>query len=733
MEWYSLEDEGSSSQESTSEGTPQDRGTVGQGEGSGGGDRARYMSTHSLLTLQQLREQNLLCDATVRLDDGTVFRVHRAVLSACSSYFRALFTTTLHSVEVRDAFLPDVTSSAMHGVLEYVYLRTLSLTPWNVCQILLTADYLCIDGAQELCCNYIKDHLVAENCIGVFHFARAFACHGLQTCAFSFILRHFAVVATRSGELLQLSLEDFCLIIGDDLLNIKGEEQVWQCALRWVALDPGARKKCVATLLRHIRLGLLDTEYFLERVKDHEYVVGNDACRPIIIDTLRFLYDLEMIQQKGSCFITPALARPRVPHDILFAIGGWSGGSPTNCIESYDTRADRWIKVEEADPSGPRAYHGTAVLAHQIYVVGGFDGLEYFNSCRCFDAVAKAWREVAPMNGRRCYVSVAILDDVIYALGGYDGHHRQNSAERYNHRENQWTLIAPMHMQRSDASATALNGKIYITGGFNGQECLNSVELYDPVVNQWTLLTPMRSRRSGVSCIAFHGSIYVVGGFNGISRMSSAERYNPSTNQWTPIPDMYHPRSNFAIEVIDDLIFAIGGFNGFTTIDHVECFDEGANEWFEAADMNIIRSALSACVVTDLPNLLDYIHKNRDRLVEEKRLKLIAQERQREDEAQAAALVARAQDVRAGLRVPQIVLPAADRGVNLRPGPLVDRVMQFPLMQLRQQLFENQRNQVPGMMLAVVGVDGQQIALFEPEDLEDDDGQPFDPEEDLEE
>lgn len=72
--------------------------------------------------------------------------------------------------------------------------------------------------------------------------------------------------------------------------------------------------------------------------------------------------------------VTPEIARPRVPHEILFAIGGWSGGSPTNFIETYDTRADRWVKVEEVDPTGPRAYHGTAVVGYNIYVIGGFDG-----------------------------------------------------------------------------------------------------------------------------------------------------------------------------------------------------------------------------------------------------------------------------------------------------------------------------------------------------------------------
>lgn len=66
-----------------------------------------------------------------------------------------------------------------------------------------------------------------------------------------------------------------------------------------------------------------------------------------------------------------------MPHEILFAIGGWSGGSPTNFIETYDTRADRWVKVEEVDPTGPRAYHGTAVVGFNIYVIGGFDGTTF--------------------------------------------------------------------------------------------------------------------------------------------------------------------------------------------------------------------------------------------------------------------------------------------------------------------------------------------------------------------
>ena len=148
---------------------------------------------------------------------------------------------------------------------------------------------------------------------------------------------------------------------------------------------------------------------------------------------------------------------------VIFAVGGWSGGSPTNVIESYDTRADRWVLVETAD-TGPRAYHGCATVNSKVYVIGGFDGMDYFNTCRCYDPLEKSWSEVSPMNARRCYVSVTVLNGYIYAMGGFDGQNRQNTAEKYQPAINQWSLIAPMNHQRSDASACSANGNYIYQG-----------------------------------------------------------------------------------------------------------------------------------------------------------------------------------------------------------------------------------------------------------------------------
>ena len=107
---------------------------------------------------------------------------------------------------------------------------------------------------------------------------------------------------------------------------------------------------------------------------------------------------------------------------------------------------------------GPRAYHGCATVNSKVYVIGGFDGMDYFNTCRCYDPLEKSWSEVSPMNARRCYVSVTVLGGFIYAMGGFDGQNRQNTAEKYQPSINQWSLIAPMNHQRSDASACSTNG-----------------------------------------------------------------------------------------------------------------------------------------------------------------------------------------------------------------------------------------------------------------------------------
>ncbi|XP_071382631.1 kelch-like protein 10 [Centroberyx affinis] len=546
----------------------------------------------------ELRLEGKLCDAVIRVND-VEFDTHKIILCSCSSYFRALFTHGWSPQEQRLYNIPGVSADMMRLLIEFAYTRSVPVTEENVEELLVAADQLCVMGVVRICCEFLEVQLCLENCIGIWNFVDVYYCPDLRRKAFLFILRHFEEIVGASEEFLALSLQQLTDILERDDLNVKRESTAFEAVLRWIGHSPEEREGHISVLLPKVRLALMTADYFINKVKNNTLVKDNAECKPVIIDAQRAMYDVTVNRSSNP------LTRPRLPHAVLLAIGGWSGGTPTNGIEAYDPRAELWVNVTN-DEEAPRAYHGAAFLNGVVYCVGGFDSIEQFNSVRRFDLGTRTWQEVAPMHDRRCYVSVAVLNGNIYAMGGYNGHFRLHSVERYDPGTNQWTVLPPMHEQRSDASATILYGKVYICGGFNGNECLETAECYNPDTNQWTLIANMSSRRSGLGVIAYGEYIYAVGGFDGTTRLRSAEAYDPPTNTWRAVATMLNPRSNFGIEVVDDQLFVVGGFNGFTTCFNVERYDESANEWYEARDMEIFRSALSCCVAHGLPNMAEY-------------------------------------------------------------------------------------------------------------------------------
>ncbi|XP_077553528.1 kelch-like protein 10 [Haemaphysalis longicornis] len=603
---------------------------VGQNAGNGGGPHVvptidsdpSWLSPATMQFLWDLRCSGHLCDGVILTSDGGEFPVHIVIMATCSEYFRALFESLCRRKARTEVVVPAVSKAAMDAIVQYAYKRVTWVGCDNVESVLEAADYLCIEGMKKDCTDFLQSIMAPDNCISIQRVARLYNCFELATKAYNFLMRTFVDVSKDSEELLCLGINDVEAILSDENLNVTKEETVWEVALRWIEFDPEHRKRHISRVLNCVRTGLMDTDFFVENIKGNKLVAEDESCRPQVIETLRFLYDLDVMVSNKEV-PTPPFARPRLPHEVLFVIGGWRAGAPTSYVETYDTRADRWINVDIGDPCGPRAYHKCAVIGSDIYIIGGFDGEDYFSSVRCFNAETKQWRSVTPMHIKRCYVSVAVLDDIIYAMGGYDGRHRQNTAERFDYRENQWTLIAPMNTQRSDACATSHGGFVYVTGGFSGNECLSSAERYDPAVGQWTLVATMRFRRSGVCCVGFRDAVYAIGGYNGNTRLSTAEKYNPKTNTWSLLPNMNNNRSNFAVAVIDNLVFAIGGFNGESAINLTECYDPATDQWYEATDLNECRSAVAACVVSGLPNIRDYIHQQRENLMEEKRQKML--------------------------------------------------------------------------------------------------------------
>ncbi|XP_048854846.1 kelch-like protein 10 isoform X1 [Brienomyrus brachyistius] len=564
-------------------------------------DMERVLMSPAFEVFNKLRLAGQLCDV-VLIADGVKFNAHRVILCGCSSYFQALFASDWSDSGKREYQLPGISPETLRQVIEYAYTYSVVITADNVENLLAAADYLSVLGIVQRCCDFLHEQLCLNNCIGLLKIADVYCVNELHQSAFNFILKNFKEVAISSNEFPEISLEQLYDIIEQDELNVREEDVVFEAILRWIEHEPATREAHISVLLPKIRMARMDSEYFMKIVKANDLVKANAACRPIITDVLKMIYDLDN-ESPRSDFERP-LIRPRLPADILLAIGGWNFRT-TNWIEAYDTRADHWVDITQGQETR-QSGHGSVCLNGFVYCFGGYDGHNFTDAVRRFDPVARTWQHMAPMHWRRCSVSVAVSNGFIYVMGGRLGVSPLNIVERYDPKANEWTIIQPMNEERQDASATTLNGKIYICGGSNGAQTTSTAECYDPLTGEWTLIAPMRTRRRGLGVAAYQGNIYAVGGTNGVHAVRSMEVYDPAINQWHAAPPMRQQRSYFGIAVVDGLLFAMGGSDGFEVTAKVECFNAEKGSWCRAQDMITPKRNFSCCTVPAHPRFVQY-------------------------------------------------------------------------------------------------------------------------------
>ncbi|XP_048034293.1 zinc finger and BTB domain-containing protein 17 isoform X1 [Megalobrama amblycephala] len=103
---------------------------------------------HSGKVLGQLNEQRqlgLLCDCTFVVD-GVDFKAHKAVLAACSAYFRTLF------LDQKDVVHLDISNAAgLEQVLEFMYTAKLTLNPQNIEDVIAVATFLQMQEIVNAC------------------------------------------------------------------------------------------------------------------------------------------------------------------------------------------------------------------------------------------------------------------------------------------------------------------------------------------------------------------------------------------------------------------------------------------------------------------------------------------------------------------------------------------------------------------------------------------------------
>ncbi|XP_067878647.1 zinc finger and BTB domain-containing protein 7B isoform X3 [Heterodontus francisci] len=112
-------------------------------------------SSELLNSLNEQRHKGVLCDVTI-VTQGLEYRTHRAVLAACSQYFKKLFTSKSFSGQRNVCELDFVKPEVLAALLEFAYTATLTISNSNMREVLQAARLLEIQCVTDACIDILR-------------------------------------------------------------------------------------------------------------------------------------------------------------------------------------------------------------------------------------------------------------------------------------------------------------------------------------------------------------------------------------------------------------------------------------------------------------------------------------------------------------------------------------------------------------------------------------------------
>ena len=282
-----------------------------------------------LETLDGLRNTGDLCDVTITVGSRRI-AAHKVVLSACSPYFKAMFTGEMAESRQKEVNIKDVDEKATAQLIDFAYTGSIRIDESNVQTVLPAACLMQLSEIQEACCEFLKKQLDPTNCLGIRAFADTHACSDLLRVANVFSHHNFQDVM-EGEEFLHLPMSQLIEILSSDELNVISEEQVYNSCMRWIRYNLAERKDKLHKVLQHVRLPLVSARFLVGVVSADLLIKNNDSCRDLVDEAKNYL----LLPEQRLLMQGPR-TRPRQPAkrgEVLFAVGGWCSGDAINSVE----------------------------------------------------------------------------------------------------------------------------------------------------------------------------------------------------------------------------------------------------------------------------------------------------------------------------------------------------------------------------------------------------------------
>ncbi len=358
----------------------------------------------SFAIFRQMKSQGLLGDVVVEteMEDTKAVKhlaAHRVILSAASPYFKSMFATSLSESTRRCIHIKDMEPDILEAVVAYAYDEDFFLPKERVLLLLIAADRFQITSLCQECCAFLEAHLQPENCLGLRAIADMHNCPALYNVCTAYTATHFEQVIS-CDEYLSLPPDQLKDLISRDEIRVTCEEQVYSAVLQWVYCDLDSRRDAFPSIMSHVRLPFVSSQFLSGSVEQEDLVRSQDQCQIYVQEA----YEYKNSPEKRSLLRYSRRSKPRKVagiDDVIVTVGGMCKNNPIAAMEQYEPASNTWnILGEMEDPRFGlcACYHG-----RYLYTVGGFGAGSgsYSNSLERYDLREKRWQKLVSMKDPR--------------------------------------------------------------------------------------------------------------------------------------------------------------------------------------------------------------------------------------------------------------------------------------------------------------------------------------------
>lgn len=530
------------------------------------------LSTDIMAVLDNMRRHNELSDVTLVVDNREIV-AHRAILAACSPYFRAMFLSGFSEATESKIVLKEVDGNAVQLIIDYFYTSELEVNVYNVEEILRICVLFRLNSLIDHCETFLRRNMTPANCLGLLFVADLFCLEDLSQHANRFALWHFANVY-KEDEFKKMPFKQLKGLVMDDSLKVQSEEMVFEAVWQWIVHDIDARKIHVADIMQYVRFPLMNLQYLNENSSIQKLKREFRICKELIREAICYQTALE---SKSSTAIDNFRIRPRMASEEIFVIGGWSNGQKICSVQCFNVDTLEWTTVAGMSVAhvSREDYFRVVAVGDELYTVSRYKVGKY-------DPIANSWLQIATGPDVQCkWAGVCEYEGCIYVVGG----HSSMCAKQFDTETLRWKSLPSMMYARYYPGVAVVRGKIYAVGGLDHLWApLNTAERYDPQNNQWLAIPSMSTCRWSLGVAVLDDKLYAIGGSdNRECESNSVEVFDPETNAWNQsVAAMNAGRRCLGVAVVNDTIYVVGG----RVTNGIEYYDQENNKWVIVGSVN---------------------------------------------------------------------------------------------------------------------------------------------------